>query len=838
MSIIKNKDISGIIKTSAILGAIWLAVIVLATALFWANRRERAGFTSLNDVARTEDAVYISDNGAKSGLIWQLGADGSVYSMFSTDKLAYLSGFKAMEVSLSGSEPFAVFERTRDDNGRTVTEYAVVGFNTDMEPVYITAPFRFDLELLLTGFSCTEDTIYLTGVSENRNMVYVYSLRNADMLTLSTTKLSKDDVAEWEKLSVNPSKLIEEGVSEDRYIADAEYDGSVLQLRYDNERPDYFAYDETAAYFFNNIHPTLAQSRIIAGVTINAVIVIFVIGLAVIILLTILMRHRRRMVYLIFDMEVILFAVVAVLLIYHVSSNRSIIENDFKRFAADNTIGIFDGYSMLDLASGGIYENPDYNVISKRIRRMASDSAGGTVSNNSVPVIKSVLITDAEGGVILSDDGSNLGIASESYGDEVNTLIAESVQTGTIGTAKLRIDGRNIMLISTPLSRAGYNGYAGVVAADYETLGTYLVRDYRAAIITLLLAFFVASLVCIILINMQNHGIAALQDALGMLAKGEEEIEKPVVYGRDMNYIWNSIFEIQKNLKHANRSRFRTYEAYYRFAPKGMEKILGRSSITEVKDGDYVKKNGTIAFISTAEKVSMDSREVDSLNNVINMVGESRMKYDGIFVSGDNFLSSFRIVFTDDISDTADFGLDVTTKLRGDGVAQYTGTTLLLHYTEYMYGVIGSAEHTNVYLAAPYSDKMESFSKWFGTMKLGLILTETVVRHEETDANMRCIGFIIPDESKPDERLKLYEVIDAEPVWIQTKRKATNERFAEALDLFYKRDFYFSRNLFSEILQEAPEDEITKWYLFECERYLNDAAPESFTGALHSGDIG
>ena len=59
------------------------------------------------------------------------------------------------------------------------------------------------------------------------------------------------------------------------------------------------------------------------------------------------------------------------------------------------------------------------------------------------------------------------------------------------------------------------------------------------------------------------------------------------------------------------------------------------------------------------------------------------------------------------------------------------------------------------------------------------------------------------------------------------------DSFRAALDLFYDRDFYFARNAFTDILRDFPEDELVKWYLFECESRLNGDIDTGFTGALH-----
>jgi len=39
--------------------------------------------------------------------------------------------------------------------------------------------------------------------------------------------------------------------------------------------------------------------------------------------------------------------------------------------------------------------------------------------------------------------------------------------------------------------------------------------------------------------------------------------------------------------------------------------------------------------------------------------------------------------------------------------------------------------------------------------------------------------------------------------------------------MYYQRNFYLARNQFMEILKDCPEDGIVKWYIFECEKYMN-----------------
>ena len=119
-------------------------------------------------------------------------------------------------------------------------------------------------------------------------------------------------------------------------------------------------------------------------------------------------------------------------------------------------------------------------------------------------------------------------------------------------------------------------------------------------------------------------------------------------------------------------------------------------------------------------------------------------------------------------------------------------------------------------------------------MRVPLVVMEEV-KDREKIASTRFIGYVIPDP-ETGEKINLYEVLDACPARERQLKLVNKEKFEGTLELFYSRDFYIARNRFSEILKDCPEDEITRWYLFECERYLNEAVDEKHFGELRKRD--
>ena len=113
------------------------------------------------------------------------------------------------------------------------------------------------------------------------------------------------------------------------------------------------------------------------------------------------------------------------------------------------------------------------------------------------------------------------------------------------------------------------------------------------------LVFLVGSAVSIWLLLLQGRELKQLAAAMQMLANGETEIKKEAVHGKDVDFMWNSLMETRKTISRINYTRYQIFESCYRFAPKNIEKILGKDSITEVNSKDMVLLHGTVAVISS-----------------------------------------------------------------------------------------------------------------------------------------------------------------------------------------------------------------------------------------------
>ena len=134
---------------------------------------------------------------------------------------------------------------------------------------------------------------------------------------------------------------------------------------------------------------------------------------------------------------------------------------------------------------------------------------------------------------------------------------------------------------------------------------------------------------------------------------------------------------------------------------------------------------------------------------------------------------------------------------------------------------MGNEVEASTYLYINSKPVVSKISAFITSLKLGLVISEDIKTRENITSPLRFIGFVKNGEN--GERIRLYEVLDAYPAAIRKQRITTLKKFQDALAQYYEKDFYLSRTSFSEILKEAPEDQLVKWYVFESDKYLNES---------------
>ncbi len=804
---------------------IWISAVLLGTAIYLAINLETPEFTGSNPSIVGEEYIYIADNYGKTGVIWKTDLKGKRIATFTSQKSRILSGFNITQLDNVDENIYAVFERRVNDAGRMVNQYCVALMNESFEINYLTPIFRFPMELNLTGFQATEDTLYLTALSDNGQQAYIYTLKTASMITM--TGDLDEDTKKWKE---GKATLVIYDTRESvwpRFFTDAEYrDGDII-LRYDDSEPGYFAKDATAESIYYKA--VTGPREILAASGFNTIVPVMIafIGVLLIIAVWMVLINRRRVVYVLLIFETLLLILACGVTFFIAGFDKKSSEEEFIRFAVADAQSVFDGYSMINLSGDDLYDRDEYGTLSDRlIRRVGTDGAGINIKNMMV-------VDTLSGNVVISASGDNNENIANIYGSKVADLLTNISNGDEYVYRKIRLKGKTISVLLTSLNSSGHQAYAIVTVAESDSIYHGFFAKFGNCLIFIGVLFAVGTIAGLIFFALQSRDIKKLQSALGRLARGEEEDEKGLIIGRDMNYMWNSLMEIRKNIVNTNRIKFLTYEAYFRFAPKSIERILKKQSITEIKCGDIITANGVLANLLIPGKNESGRSEVSRKSELLALSEDCRENYDGILISHDNELSNMKYLFEGESKTSVTFGVELMQKLREDRGRGFNRASMILHYAPYIYGVAGDEKQAAIYFSSDEAERLWAYADWFRSLRIALIITGELMEREGGNGDYRYIGFIIPDKNNPDRKLKLYEALDAEIPAVRARRVRQKARFAEALDLFYKKDFYIARGVFSEILRESPDDELTKWYLFECEKYLEGIMEQDFVGELH-----
>jgi hypothetical protein len=214
------------------------------------------------------------------------------------------------------------------------------------------------------------------------------------------------------------------------------------------------------------------------------------------------------------------------------------------------------------------------------------------------------------------------------------------------------------------------------------------------------------------------------------------------------------------------------------------------------------------------------------MNELLELMEKHQEEKGGVLVSSDMSVGLVKLLFRNNAHPLS-FGLNFLHEADTMWPGESINAAVILHHGDFRYGVVGTSQQSMAFLDSKESRVLEKYA-WLYEQGMRLIITESMKEHAKITEGIRYVGYI--DEE--GVHLELYEVLDANTADMRAKKLDNLTRYNEALDHFKQSNFYFARNTFSEILRDAPGDSLVKWYLFESERYLNQA-PDDDLLRLH-----
>ena len=802
-----------------------VAALACADSAGWNQERKTAAYL---DGCQGGNQVYLIENLGEDSVLYTADPEGNVSSVTRSSSLWRDSVF--CQVAWSDCL-YGVLKSLSAPAGQTGAVYRIVRFDESGKPEALTPEFLMEGEGTLTGFSAERAGLYLTFVTDVGGQAQACRIDPGELVSLYAESAEEtEEKSEEESVqALLPVDIYT--CDEGRLVVEARYEaGGFLVRKDDGSGAEDFLAPAQLQDAFRNRSITAGQWLKLRWDELLPYAGLLVVGWIIILLVFTAFRNRNYTFYSIAIVELVLLLITAAGTVQVPRIRETAREEEARRFAyyyLQSVAGEMDEPHQYDFDGEGFYTRDSYY----ELRNLLSRFAG--MDEVSEVFADICLVRSSDGMILVSAGGHNRQTIDSLYGSGTISLFWDMADGNRKVRTTVSIDGQRYQVLGVAASGELYPDYMlAAVTGQEETEGVFAGIP-RAYLVYAELIFLAGSLIAAGLLLWQGRELTRLSKAMQQTAAGGQIVKGPV-HGKDINLMWNSLLEIGRIISRINYTRYRIYESCYRFAPKNIEKILGKDSITEVSGGDSVLLKGTIAVLSSAAPSDSGQETADRMNSFISQVEKYQEQGEGFFVTGQCDLTTMRLLFLEDSRNTVRTGAAFLHEFYENRELSSLRTCILLHYSQYTYGVAGTEAQSFPFLMSPESALMESCARWLQRMGLCLVITESVRERENPDSVLRCIGYICVEQTQ--EKIRLYEALDACPYHESRLKQETSDRFAKALELFYSHDFYLARSAFSDVLKENPEDRIAKWYLFTCEKYLNEVKIEGDICGLHWED--
>ncbi len=773
-------------------------------------------YTSYATTAVEGSDIYYAQNTTKGGVVLRLDTKGNVQNMLLTKELEYE---RVRAVTNYDNSVYAVLsnyqniEDESNENAYIPKEiFCVLRLDRDLEIITATPDFELEDGMIFKSISVEKNGIYLSAISKNGENAVVYHMDTNQLMDFLAEDLPQA------RLETIRTKKAADG----RFYADSFYKDGQLYIRTDADEPvGIFGYDKYIKEVVSKIKLSTIQLCRLYDTDLIEYIAVLLIWFILLYLIIRAVVRRNRTFYFLMVAEAVLFVITAAGAIAVVNNYYRAKTVEHSRFAIISLLGLADDAGLkevIDYSDGSVYDTNRYQEIKDSICEFARRDGNSSIFYD---VFVYSLLDET---VCASASGRNREPLSDIYGQNLSSIVTDLYRGDSFTTCDFVIEGEEYRAVAIEVAE-NTPKFALVGIINATTLDKSVVVNNKGTFLLFLMVFTLGSALVINIFRLYLRDMTSLESALSVAASGGKFPERPARVGSDVKEMWDSVTEINKKLEENEYIKIRILEAYYRFAPKNVERVLFKNSILEVKNGNASNINGTVAIMG----IDNDGVVPDKIDAILGSIGEYQKDHDCMIVGKAPDISRLQMFFMETDSEIIKFMIELYTQnLKIVNSAMFS---TVLYFDRCKFSVMGSNEEATTYLRSDNQNLLKRMVGFVSKCKLGLVVAEDVKNRENLKIPYRFIGYSRRDLDGVG--IKLFEVLDVYPASVRAQRLNTLQRYNEALQCFYEMDFYIARTKFSDILKETPDDELVRWYVFESERYLNEIADGDTYKFLH-----
>lgn len=435
----------------------------------------------------------------------------------------------------------------------------------------------------------------------------------------------------------------------------------------------------------------------------------------------------------------------------------------------------------------------------------------------------SVLLTTEGDSVLLSRQSPAGAPARAVLGAEPGAFAEDSAGTGEAAQAVFR-SGTLSAVDVRPVYRYGSES-ALLVTRVSRTAGG---ADWLGSFLVPVLAAFAAILAVAALSFTMLRPLRQMTRRMRAVSEGDFVMPAMRTASDEVGEMWQSLREMAVALRIKDYETSATVRSFYRFVPRGLDKLLDRASIMETSLGDMANVSGTVAVLSIQNREDMRQRLDDDgfmsfLNDSYSVVDRQLTEHEGFLLSSGFDLEGLDLLFRESSDQGLSFSLGLLGEVNGMAREQAPDFFLFLHSTTFLYGLVGTEQRNFSLLSSSELSFLKTLSPKFRRTGVRIAATETCLHSMAKPCASRYIGFVSSEDGK--YTYKLHQILEGCSDMEKSLCLSYDDKFQKAIGLFCQNDFYLARNLFSAVLKLNPADGIARWYLFACEHYFNNSEP-------------
>jgi len=390
---------------------------------------------------------------------------------------------------------------------------------------------------------------------------------------------------------------------------------------------------------------------------------------------------------------------------------------------------------------------------------------------------------------------------------------------------------------------SGENGegeYLGILGLDMSdsNIATSLAEASNYSVALLILSIFIAFVASFLAGNVITKGVIELTQICREFAEKKFHIRSKISSKDEIGQLSSSFNGMAQIIEDYASYLEKLLKAYDNFVPHAFLKLLGKESIIDVRLGDQVYQEMSVLFSDirafTGLSETMTPKEnFNFINAYLGRVGPLIRDNEGIIDKyiGDAVMALFPKNADDAVRTAIMMQRKVQEYNEERKKAGYVPIAIGvgIHTGKLMLGTVGEAERMN---GTVISDDVNLASRLEGTSKTyksGIVISEQTVQKlkERQKYYIRYLDKV-QVQGKTDV-VSVYEVFNFQSEEIINAKEKTRLKYEEAIQLYVMKNFEKSQEIFKEVVNESPSDEMSKIYIERCKNFIAHGTPEGWT---------